>query len=122
VIAINTTYDASSAPSAQVSAVPLPPVPGVPTNVAAVAGSLQITVSWTGSANATGYQLERSATSGGPYTTLVATVPETTATTYSFTDTGRIAGKTYYYIVIAVNSTYSTSSADSAQVSATPTD
>jgi hypothetical protein len=44
----------------------------------------------------------------------------TTASTYSYTDTGRTTGKTYYYVVVAVNTTYGTTSAPSAQVSAVP--
>jgi hypothetical protein len=47
-------------------------------------------------------------------------VPSTGAAAYSYTDTGRIVGKTYYYVVIAVNTTYGTSSAPSAQVMAVP--
>jgi hypothetical protein len=114
--AVNSTYGTDSAPSAQVSAVPIAPTPSVPTNVTATAGVQQITVSWVASTNATSYHLHRSKTPGGTITYI--TVP--TADGDSYTDTGLTVGQTYYYTVEAVNSTYGTDSAPSAQVSAVP--
>jgi hypothetical protein len=78
----------------------------------ATAGAQQVSLSWTASAGATGYNVERSTTTGGPYTK----VASPTATSY--VDTGVTAGTTYYYVVAAVNA--SGTSGLSAQVSATP--
>ncbi|MEO7101622.1 MAG: fibronectin type III domain-containing protein [Luteolibacter sp.] len=83
-----------------------------PTNLTAAPGSGQIALSWNAVSGATGYTVQRSAVSGGPYTT-VATVTGT-----SFTNTGLANGTTYYYVVSAVNS--SGESGNSAQASAIP--
>jgi hypothetical protein len=40
-----------------------------PTNLNATAGNTQVTLSWTASAGASGYNVKRSDTSGGPYNT-----------------------------------------------------
>ncbi|MBO9599303.1 MAG: fibronectin type III domain-containing protein, partial [Cohnella sp.] len=71
-------------------------------------------LSWTASTGATSYTVKRAATAGGPYTNVATAV-----TTTSYTDTGVTNGTTYYYVVSASNS--AGSSANSAQVSATPT-
>ena len=86
--------------------------PSAPTGLMATAGAQQVSLSWTASAGATGYNVERSTTTGGPYTK----VASPTATSY--VDTGVTAGTTYYYVVAAVNA--SGTSGLSAQVSATP--
>lgn len=104
----------SSANSSQASATPTAPVnvPSVPTGLTATPGNAQVSLSWTASSGATSYNVKRSTTSGGPYTTIAS--PSTT----SYTDTGLTNGTTYYYVVAAVNS--AGSSANSSQVSATP--
>ncbi len=102
----------TSANSSQVSATPQLAVPPVPTNVVASAGNGQVGLSWSASSGATSYNVGRSTTSGGPYTTIASP----TATTY--TDTAVTNGTTYYYVVAAVNS--AGTSANSSQVSATP--
>jgi hypothetical protein len=88
-------------------------VPGAPTNVVATAGDGQATISWSASSGATGYHVKRSATSGGPYTTVATGVAGT-----SYTNTGLTNGTTYYYVVTAVNT--AGESVASAQASATP--
>jgi endo-1,4-beta-xylanase len=90
---------------------PPPPLPA-PTGLAATAGAGQVQLIWNPVTGATGYNVKRATTSGGPYTT-IATVTGT-----SFTDTGRTNGTTYFYVVSAF--TASVESANSAQVSATP--
>ena len=60
---------------------------------------------------ATSYNVGRSTTSGGPYTTVASP-------TGSAPDTGVTNGTTYYYVVAAVNT--AGTSANSSQVSATP--
>jgi endo-1,4-beta-xylanase len=87
-----------------------PPPP--PTGLVATAGNAQVQLSWNASTGATGYNVKRSTTSGGPYTT-VATVTGT-----SFTNTGLTNGTTYFFVVSATNA--NGESANSGQVPATP--
>jgi len=60
------------------------------------------TLSWTASTSSgvTGYNVYRSAVSGGPYTKVNATLVAGT----SFVDTNVQAGQAYYYVATAVNS------------------
>jgi len=109
VSAVNTAGE--SANSSQVSATPQA-IPVAPTNVTATAGNAQVALSWSASSGATSYNVKRSTTSGGPYTTI------SSPTTTSYTDTGLTNGTTYYYVVSAVNT--AGESANSSQVSATP--
>ena len=89
-------------------------VPGLPpTGLNAMPGDAQVSVSWTASAGAAGYNLKWATVSGGPYTN-VATAVMTT----SYTDTGLTNGTTYYYVVSAVNA--AGESANSGQAGATP--
>jgi fibronectin type 3 domain-containing protein len=87
-------------------------VPATPTGLAAAPGNAQVTLTWTASSGATGYNVNRSTTTGGPYTQVSAP----TATTFS--DTGLTNGKKYFYVISAFNS--AGQSANSAEVSATP--
>jgi hypothetical protein len=76
--------------------------PGAPTNlVAGLAPGGGVALSWSPpvGGGAASYNVKRSATSGGPYTTIATGV-----TSLSYTDTGVSAGNTYYYVVSAVNS------------------
>jgi hypothetical protein len=103
-----------SANSAEVSATPTAPQtpPPTPTNLQATAGNAQISLSWSASTGATSYNVNRSTTSGGPYSQIATSCPN------SYTDSGLTNGTTYYYVVSAVNS--SGQSANSTQASATP--
>jgi fibronectin type 3 domain-containing protein len=103
-----------SANSAQASATTqAQAVPGVPSSLSATATSTtQINLNWTASSGAASYNIKRSNTSGGPYTTIATGV---TATTYS--NTGLTPQTTYHYVVSAVNA--GGESANSAQASAT---
>ncbi|MGD0403857.1 MAG: glycoside hydrolase family 44 protein [Candidatus Acidiferrales bacterium] len=87
-------------------------VPAVPTGLAAVPGNTQVMLSWMASSSATGYNVQRSTTSGGPYMQISAP----TATNY--TDTGLTNGTKYFYVISAFNSVGQ--SANSSEVSATP--
>jgi fibronectin type 3 domain-containing protein len=113
VSAVNSTGE--SANSAQVSATPSAPAqtPAVPTGIQATPGNTQVILSWAVTSGATSYHVKRSTTNGGPYTQIAA------PTATSFTDTGLINDTTYFYVVSALNSVGE--SANSAQVSATPT-
>src|SRR6185436_19615914 len=71
-----------------------------------------VSLSWNISSGATSYNLKRSTTSGGPYTTIANSV------NVSYTDSGLVNGTMYYYVVSAANS--AGESAYSSQVSAKP--
>jgi hypothetical protein len=75
--------------------------PGAPSGLAAtVASSTQINLTWTdNSSNETGFKIQRSATTGGPWTDVTTTA----ADAISYIDTGRTPGTPYYYQVIATD-------------------
>ena len=88
--------------------------PAAPTSLTATADVAQITLNWNGVTGASGYNVKRATTGGGPYTTLASAQA---ATTYS--DTNVVAGTNYYYVVSALVSGCAEGS-NSAEVSATP--
>ena len=73
---------------------PIPP-PAAPTIFAVVTNYGQVSLTWSVSANATGYKVKRSSSYMGPYSTIAST----TATNY--TDNTVLNGTTYYYVVSA---------------------
>jgi hypothetical protein len=82
---------------------------------AAQAVAHSATLSWTPSTSTVaGYNVYRSAVSGGPYSKLNSSI----VATDGFTDSSVQAGQTYYYVVTAVTGT-DVESADSTQVSVT---
>jgi endoglucanase len=87
--------------------------PPVPTGLAATAGNAQVSLAWTAASGATSYNVLRSTTSGSGYTPVATNVTAT-----SYVNAGLTNGTTYYYVVQSVGSC---TSANSAQVSATPT-
>lgn len=101
-----------SANSVETSAATPAGAPTTPTQLRASAGNSQVTLAWTASAGASSYNVQRSATSGGPYTTIA----NPTAATYR--DESVVNGNTYYYVVSARNA-YG-ESASSSEVWATP--
>lgn len=88
--------------------------PGAASGLAATPGDGQVGLTWTAAAGATGHGVHRSATSGGPYTTVAANLVGT-----SYTDTGLANGTTYYYVVTGTNAEGEGSNSN--QASATPT-
>lgn len=88
-------------------------VPSAPTGLAATAGNAQVALAWSATSGATGYNVKRSTTNGGPYSNVATNVTST-----SYSNTGLTNGTTYYYVVTAVNA--SGESPVSAQVSGTP--
>ncbi len=90
---------------------PAPPVP--PTKLNAYPGNAQVTLTWTGSPTATAYNVKRSTTTGGPYSTI-----KTGATTTTYVDGGVNNGTTYFYVVTATNP--GGESGNSNEVHATP--
>ncbi len=98
--------------SASEIAIVMAPVLGVPTGLTATPGSKQAGLSWAASSGAASYNVKRSLTSGGPYTTVANTAGP------SYTDTGLTNDTTYYYVVSGVNA--GGESANSAEANATP--
>lgn len=72
-------------------------VPSAP-SLAAVPGNSTVSLAWDNEAGVTGYNVKRSETPGGPYITLASGV-----TSGVFYDNTAVSGKTYYYVVSAVN-------------------
>ena len=87
--------------------------PSAPTGLTAVGAVGQVNLSWSAANLATSYNVKRSTTSGGPYST-IANVAGTT-----HTDTNVIGGTTYFYVVSAVNA--AGESQNSNEASAIPT-
>jgi uncharacterized repeat protein (TIGR01451 family) len=83
----------SSARSAEVSATPRQ----APSNLVAVGGTNQVTLTWTGLGNAESYTIKRALGSGGPYTDVASGL-----TTTDYLDTAVQPGTRYYYVVQAV--------------------
>src|SRR5262245_23845402 len=73
--------------------------PPAPTNLAATPGNGQVSLSWNASSGAASYNVKRSTTNGGPYTTIATGVTAT-----NFTNTQLVNGTTYFFVVSAVNS------------------
>lgn len=96
----NLTASYNGSASTQLTINPAVTAPNAPTGLTATAISgEEIDLSWTASAGANGYNIKRSLTSGGPYTTIAPNVAGTT-----FQDLGLTPNTTYYYVVSAVNS------------------
>ncbi|SMC72153.1 SPRY domain-containing protein [Sporomusa malonica] len=81
--------------------------------LSATAGDARVTLSWTTVIGATGYNVKRATTAGGPYTTIASNV-----TGPSYTDNAVTNGTTYYYVVTAI--TADSESGNSNEASATP--
>jgi fibronectin type 3 domain-containing protein len=84
--------------STEVSAVPLPPIPAIPTGLTAQASSGQIVLTWNSSAYATGYNVFRSLIPGGFDTWLANNITST-----NYADATVTPGTAYYYSVTATN-------------------
>lgn len=89
-------------------------VPSAPTNLTATAGDTQANLVWDAVYDATSYNVKRSTTAGGSYTTVATNVYAT-----NYTDPGLTNGVTYYYVVTAINA--AGESGNSNEVSVTPT-
>jgi hypothetical protein len=104
-----------SAASVQASATPaLNPPPAAPADVVATAGNGQVTISWSAVAGAASYVVYWSTSAGVTQETGTAV----SGATSPYVHTGRTNGTAYHYVVTAVNA--NGESADSAEVSATP--
>ena len=85
----------------------------VPSNLIAAPGGTVVNLSWDSVSDATGYNVKRAITVGGPYTTIAENITDNT-----YVDTSVIKGTTYYYVVTALGS--SGESSNSNEASATP--
>jgi len=84
-----------------------PPAPAVPTGLTVGnPTATSLTVSWNGSARATGYQLKRASSAVGTYSEVYR------GAVTSVTDSGLAAGTTYYYAVRAYNANGSSDLSD----------
>jgi hypothetical protein len=80
-------------------AYPIPAsAPLAPTGLSAIAGNGQAVLFWNGSTQATGYNVKRGTSTGGPYTPVASGI-----TGASYADTSVTNGVTYYYVVTATN-------------------
>ncbi|GMB02268.1 hypothetical protein [Pelosinus sp. IPA-1] len=70
---------------------------GSPVNLEAKADN-KVTLTWNAVTGATGYNVKRSTTAGGPYTTIATKVTDT-----RYVDNTVTNGTTYYYVVTAVD-------------------
>jgi len=86
--------------------------PTTPTGLVASASNASVSLTWSPVSNANSYNLKRSITSGGPYTTIAS------PTSPAAVDNNVVNGTTYYYVVSAANT--AGESANSSPVSATP--
>jgi len=83
-------FDGYSASAAS----PIAPPSGL---TAAAVSTGEIDLSWNALTNATAYNVKRSTTNGGPYTTVASGIGET-----NYSDTGLAGGTIYYYVVSAM--------------------
>jgi len=86
--------------------------PATPAGLVATPGDTVVTLNWSNAPGATSYNIKRSQTNGGAYTTL------TNLAALTFTDTGLSNWTNYYYVVSGLAA--GIESSNSAQVSATP--
>jgi fibronectin type 3 domain-containing protein len=74
-------------------------VPVAPGALVATAGNGTVALAWQAVPGAASYNIKRSLTTGGPYTTIAS------GSSPSYNDTAVTNGTTYYYVVTAANST-----------------
>ncbi len=113
VSAVNSAGESANSQQANATPTSGPTAPAAPTGLTASPGDGQASLNWSASSGATSYNVKRSTTSGGPYTTIATGVAST-----SYTNNNLTNGTTYYYVVSAVNS--AGESGNSSQASATP--
>jgi len=75
-------------------------------------GGSQITLTWSGQANATGYNILKSSSQGGPYTQ----VGTSTVTSYRDGNDGMLPGQTWYYVVQPLQGTTEVCQSNEAKV------
>lgn len=108
VVATNSAGQSAKSPEMPVFVGP----PASPAGLNAVSGNEQAILTWNVSSNSISYNVKRSTTGGGPYSTI-----QTVAGT-NYTDASIANGMTYYYVVSALNGL--AESANSTPVTVTP--
>jgi beta-glucanase (GH16 family) len=88
------------------------PAATAPTGLAPTPGNAQVGLNWNPVSGATSYNVKRSTTNGGSYSTV------TNVTGTSYTDTGLVNWTTYYYVVSTVK--VGCESANSTQIATVP--
>ncbi len=86
-----------------------------PLNVVAIGGNSKVDLTWDAVNNATGYNIKRSETAGGPYTT----ISSVSGPAITYTDKKVSPGTKYYYVITTVNE--NGESVNSNEASAIPT-
>ena len=112
VTAVDATGESGNSNQATATPIAAPTAPAPPLNLTATGGNQHVSLAWTASTGATSYNVKRTTTNGGPYTTVAS------PTGASFADTTVTNGTTYYYVVTSVNATGE--SGNSNQATATP--
>jgi fibronectin type 3 domain-containing protein len=87
--------------------------PAAPSGLTASSTGSQVTLTWAASLGATGYNVKRSSTNGGPYSVIATNLSAT-----HFADSQVTLGATYYYVVSALNP--AGESSNSSSVTGTP--
>jgi autotransporter-associated beta strand protein len=85
---------------------------GPPASLTATPGNTQVTLNWKAVTGGTSYSVQRSTTTGGPYTAVGTSLGT------SYTDNALTNGTTYYYVVATTSS--NGTGPNSAEASATP--
>lgn len=86
--------------------------PGLTAGIQVSPGDMAASLHWVAAEGATSYNVKRSVTTGGPYSTIAS------CTALSYVDTTLANGVTYYYVVSAVNG--NGEGANSSEVNVTP--
>jgi hypothetical protein len=113
-IQLVTLVDNASLNGIELTPNPTNALPAAPANLTAAVGNAVVALNWSAPAGATGFNVKRSTTSGGPYSVIASNLTEATWRNVSF-----VPNTTYYYVVTAQNA--QGESANSNQVSARPT-
>lgn len=110
VSAVNVVGESADTPV--VPAMPVLAAPETPGGLSVLEGDSEVSLSWSASTFATGYDVKRASDFGGPYVS-IGTTPDLT-----FNDSGLLNAQTYYYVVTAIGA--GGPSPDTAPVGATP--
>lgn len=106
--------DVESNPSNKASAIPNVTFGTAPSDLTATPGNQKVTLTWSALSGAVSYTVQRSLTSGGPYT-----IVQNGVTATNYVNTGLTNGTKYFYVVSAKNAANETSP-NSNEASATP--
>ncbi len=109
-----TVTDNASINGLELVANPTNVLPAAPTGLAATVSTGIVSLNWLAPASATGFNIRRSTTNGGPYSVIASNLTSATFNDYSFTP-----GTTYYYVVTGQDALGE--GPFSAQVTAAPT-